>query len=160
MRKLYILTLVALLALAVSCGKSGDNSSGGNGNPGAKSKAERPSEKRGDRNSPGQKTGSKPQNIEDIDVDKLDIPDQLKEAIKSGKIPKDQIQEMLARFQSGGGEAVPVSVEPVQMKNLNSYLVLNGIVEPERMVEIFSRWSACVQKIGKGGGAYVKENDI
>jgi membrane fusion protein (multidrug efflux system) len=160
MRKLYILTLVALLALAVSCGKSGDNSSGGNGNPGAKSKAERPSEKRGDRNSPGQKTGSKPQNIEDIDVDKLDIPDQLKEAIKSGRIPKDQIKEMLARFQTGGGDAVPVSVEPVQMKNLNSYLVLNGIVEPERMVEIFSRLSAYVKEIVKEEGAYVKENDI
>jgi membrane fusion protein (multidrug efflux system) len=160
MRKLSIFILITLLALAVSCGKSGDNSSGGNGNPGAKSKAERPSEKRGDRNSPGQKPGSKPQNIEDIDVDKLDIPDQLKEAIKSGKIPKDQIQEMLARFQSGGGEAVPVSVEPVQLKNLNSYLVLNGIVEPERMVEIFSRLSAYVQKIVKEEGAYVKENDI
>jgi len=152
--------MVALLALAVSCGKSGDNSSGGNGNPGTKSKAERPSEKGGDRNSPGQKPGSKPQNIEDIDVDKLDIPDQLKEAIKSGRIPKDQIPAMLARFQSGGGDAVPVSVEPVQLKNLNSYLVLNGIVEPERMVEIFSRLSAYVQKIVKEEGAYVKENDI
>jgi membrane fusion protein (multidrug efflux system) len=152
--------MVTLLSLAVSCGKSGDNSSGGNGNPGAKSKSERPSEKRGDRNSPGQKPGSKPQNIEDIDVDKLDIPDQLKEAIKSGKIPKDQIQKMLARFQSGGGEAVPVSVEPVQLKNLNSYLVLNGIVEPERMVEIFSRLSAYVKEIVKEEGAYVKENDI
>jgi membrane fusion protein (multidrug efflux system) len=152
--------MVTLLSLAVSCGKSGDNSSGGNGNPGAKSKSERPSEKRGDRNSPGQKPGSKPQNIEDIDVDKLDIPDQLKEAIKSGKIPKDQIPAMLARFQSGGGEAVPVSVEPVQLKNLNSYLVLNGIVEPERMVEIFSRLSAYVKEIVKEEGAYVKENDI
>jgi len=160
MRKLSIFTLVALLALAVSCGKSGDNSSGGNGNPGAKSQGERPSEKKGDRNSPGQKPGSKPQNIEDIDVDKLDIPDQLKEAIKSGRIPKDQIQEMLARFQTGGGDAVPVSVEPVQLKNLNSYLVLNGIVEPERKVEIFSRLSAYVQEIVKEEGAYVKENDI
>jgi len=160
MRKLSIFILITLLALAVSCGKSGDNSSGGNGNPGAKSKAERPSEKRGDRNSPGQKPGSKPQNIEDIDVDKLDIPDQLKEAIKSGRIPKDQIQGMLAKFQTGGGEAVPVSVEPVQLKNLNSYLVLNGIVEPERMVEIFSRLSAYVKEIVKEEGAYVKENDI
>jgi membrane fusion protein (multidrug efflux system) len=160
MRKLSIFIMVTLLSLAVSCGKSGDNSSGGNGNPGAKSKSERPSEKRGDRNSPGQKPGSKPQNIEDIDVDKLDIPDQLKEAIKSGKIPKDQIPAMLARFQSGGGEAVPVSVEPVQLKNLNSYLVLNGIVEPERMVEIFSRLSAYVKEIVKEEGAYVKENDI
>lgn len=99
-------------------------------------------------------------NIEDIDVDKLDIPDQLKEAIKSGKIPKEQISEMLARFQSGGEEAVPVSVEPVQLKNLNSYLVLNGIVEPERKVEIFSRLSAYVKEIVKEEGAYVDENDV
>jgi membrane fusion protein (multidrug efflux system) len=149
-----------LLALAVSCGKSGDNGPERKANPETKSQTDRPSEKKGDRNSPGQKPGSKPQNVEDIDIDKLDIPDQLKEAIKSGRIPKDQIPAMLARFQSGGGDAVPVSVEPVQLKNLNSYLVLNGIVEPERKVEIFSRLSAYVQEIVKEEGAYVKENDI
>ena len=83
----------------------------------------------------------------------------MKEAIKSGQIPKEQIAEMLARFQSGG-EAVPVSVEPVQLKNLNSYLVLNGIVEPERKIEIFSRLSAYVKEIVKEEGAYVQENDV
>ncbi|MGD8536610.1 MAG: efflux RND transporter periplasmic adaptor subunit [Candidatus Aminicenantes bacterium] len=160
MRKLSIFILVMLLALAVSCGKSGDNGPDRKANPGTKSQTDRPTEKRGDRNSPGQKPGTKPQNVEDIDVDSLNIPDQLKEAIKSGKIPKDQIPAMLARFQSGGEDAVPVNVEPVQLKNLNSYLVLNGIVEPERKVEIFSRLSAYVKEIVKEEGAYVQENDI
>ncbi len=92
-------------------------------------------------------------------VDSLDIPDQLKEAIKSGQIPPDQVQAMLARFQ-GGGDSVPVSVEPVQRANLNSYLVLNGIVEPERKIEIFSRLSAYVKSIVKEEGDYVRNNEV
>jgi RND family efflux transporter MFP subunit len=160
MRKLSIFIVITLLAFAVSCGKSGDNSSGGNGNPGAKSQTDRSPQKKGGRTDPGQKPGFKPQNVEDIDVDKLDIPDRLKEAIRSGRIPKEKIPEMLAQFQMGGGEAVPVSVEPIQLKNLNSYLVLNGIVEPERKVEIFSRLPAYVREIVKEEGAYVNENDI
>ncbi len=160
MRKLAIFILVAFLALNVSCGKSGDNSRESSMNPQGKPVSNKASTKGGDRNSPGQKPGSKPQNVEDIDIDKLDIPDRVKEAIKSGRIPKDQIPEILARFQGGGGEAVPVSVGPVELKNLNSYLVLNGIVEPERKIEIFSRLSAYVKEIVKEEGAYIKENDI
>jgi RND family efflux transporter MFP subunit len=83
----------------------------------------------------------------------------LKEAIKSGRIPPDQVKAMLARFQ-GGGDAVPVSVERVQLGNLNSYLVLNGIVEPERKVEIFSRLSAYVKAIVKEEGDYVRNNEV
>jgi RND family efflux transporter MFP subunit len=83
----------------------------------------------------------------------------MKEAIKSGKIPPDQVKEMLARFQ-GGGDALPVSVAPVQRQNLNSYLVLNGIVEPERRVEIYSRLSAYVKEIVKEEGQYVQNNAI
>lgn len=109
---------------------------------------------------PGQKPGAKSQDGKEIDVDKLDIPDHMKEAIKSGRIPKDQIPEILARFQGGGGPAVPVSVTPVQRQNLNSYLVLNGIVEPEKKVEIYSHLSAYVKKIVKEEGDYVKENDV
>lgn len=54
----------------------------------------------------------------------------------------------------------PVSVGAVQRAALNSFLVLNGVVEPERKVEIFSRLSAYVQQIIKEEGAYVRENDI
>lgn len=95
----------------------------------------------------------------EIDVDKLDIPDRMKEAIKSGQIPPEQVKEMLARFQ-GGGDAVPVSVAQVERSNLNSYLVLNGIVEPERKVEIFSRLSAYVKSIVKEEGDFVRKNEV
>ncbi len=57
-------------------------------------------------------------------------------------------------------EALPVNVETVARKSLNSYLVLNGIVEPERQVQVFSRLSAYVQQIVKEEGAYVRENDV
>jgi len=59
-----------------------------------------------------------------------------------------------------GTPAPPVSVGSVQRAALNSYLVLNGIVEPERKVEIFSRLSAYVQRIVQEEGAYVRENDV
>jgi RND family efflux transporter MFP subunit len=140
MKKLAILMLTVFLALALGCGKSGDNP-----NPDGKQSAE--------------KRGSNGQAGEEIDIDSLDIPDQLKEAIKSGKIPPDQVKAMLARFQ-GGGDALPVSVAPVEKKDLNSFLVLNGIVEPERKVEIYSRLSAYVKQIVKEEGAYVQENAI
>jgi RND family efflux transporter MFP subunit len=114
---------------------------------------------RGEGNNPGQKPGGKPGASGEIDVDSLDIPDQMKEAIKSGKIPPDQVQAMLARLQ-GGGDAVPVSVEPARRGNLNSYLVLNGIVEPERKIEIFSRLSAYVKSIVREEGDYVRNNEV
>jgi len=57
-------------------------------------------------------------------------------------------------------EALPVNVETVSRQSLNAYLVLNGIVEPERKVEVFSRLSAYVKQIVKEEGAYVKENDV
>jgi RND family efflux transporter MFP subunit len=150
MKKLLILVMTVFLALAVGCGKSGDNP-----NPETKQSVEkRDGEKRSE-----QKHGSDTQGTEEIDIDSLDIPDNMKEMIKSGKIPPEQLKAMLARFQ-GGGEALPVSVAPVQKKDLNSFLVLNGIVEPERKVEIYSRLSAYVKQIVKEEGAYVQENAI
>ena len=96
---------------------------------------------------------------EEIDVDKLDIPDRMKEAIKSGRIPPDRVKEMLAQMQ-GGNDAPLVNVAQVNRTNLNSYLVLNGVVEPERTVEVHARLSAYVKEIVKEEGAYVKKNDI
>jgi membrane fusion protein (multidrug efflux system) len=147
--------MAILLALLVGCGSSGESGSEKGSDPHSKSQVEG-AQKETD-------AATKPQSAEDIDVEKLDIPDQLKEAIKSGRIPKERIPEILARVREQGfpgGEASPVSVEPVRRENLNSYLVLNGIVEPERKIEIFSRLSAYVQKIVKEEGALVKENDI
>jgi len=160
MRKLYIIILIVFLALAVSCGKSGDSSMNKGAKPAENQQAEKAPDKGGTQGGPGQKPGAKSQDGKEIDVDKLDIPDRIKEAIKSGRIPKDQIPQILARFQGGGGPAVPVSVTAVQRQNLNSYLVLNGIVEPERKVEIYSHLSANVKKIVKEEGDYVKENDV
>jgi len=57
-------------------------------------------------------------------------------------------------------EVLPVNVVTVSRQSLNSYLVLNGIVEPERKVQVFSRLSAYVQQIMKEEGAYVKENEV
>lgn len=155
MHKTGILILAVLIALASACGKSGDSGPGREGDPRAESRVPP---------KPGQEPPSKSQD-QDIDVDKLDIPDQLKEAIKSGRIPKDRIPEILAQVQGqsapgAGGEAVPVSVAPVLRKSLNSLLVLNGTVEPERKIEVFSRLSAYVKQIVKEEGAYVKEGDI
>lgn len=143
MRK-QIMILMLAAALTVSFYGCGGSDQGGGNNPGQK---------------PGAKPGEKPGDPGEIDVDSLDIPDQMKEAIKSGKIPPDQVKAMLARMQ-GGGDAVPVSVEPVRRDNLNSYLVLNGIVEPERKIEIFSRLSAYVKSIVKEEGDYVRNNEV
>lgn len=152
------------LALAVSCGKSGDSGQNTDQQQLAKPQAEKAERENRKRTKPNQKPGSKPQSGKDIDVDKLDIPDQVKEAIKSGRIPKERIPEILAEAQGRGstmgGDATPVSVEPVMRENLNSYLVLNGIVEPERKVEVFSRLPAYVKEIVKEEGAYVKENEV
>ena len=57
-------------------------------------------------------------------------------------------------------EPLPVNVETVARRSLNSYLVLNGIVEPERQVQVFSRLPAYVKQIVKEEGAYVRENDV
>ncbi len=148
------------LALAVSCKKSEDSGTNMRTSPNENEQAEKAPDKGDPQGRPSQKPGAKSQDGKEIDVDKLDIPDRVKEAIKSGRIPKDQIPDVLARFQGGGGPAVPVSVAPVQRQNLNSYLVLNGIVEPERKVEIYSYLSAYVKKIVREEGDYVKENDI
>lgn len=150
MRKTFIILIAMGIVLAFGCGKSGNTPPAG-GEAAAAAH-------------PGRKPGGKPQSAADIDVDKLNIPDKLKQEIKSGRIPKEKIQEVLARFRGGEnpdqGEAYPVSVGPVLRKSLNSYLVLNGVVEPERKVEVFSRLSAYVKQVIKEEGDYVKESDV
>ena len=154
MRKSIIFILAALVAMAAGCGKSGGNDQDVSQVATQKPPSQETPTK------PGQKPGTKGQG--EIDIDKLDLPEQVKEGIKSGRIPKDKIPEILARVRGGGppGEAVPVSIGEVRREDLNSYLVLNGIVEPERKVEVFSRLSAYVKQIVKEEGAYVKEGDI
>ncbi len=99
MQKLSIIILIVFLALAVSCGKSGDGGMDKETKPAEKQQAEKSPDHKGTPGMPGQKPGARSQDGKEIDVDKLDIPDHLKEAIKSGRIPKDQIPEILARFR-------------------------------------------------------------
>ncbi len=159
MRKSILFILAAFLVLTWSCTKSGNNTPGNDGGSSAKRQAQKVAADSDSPAKPGRKPDAKSQG-DDIDVDKLDIPDQLKEAIKSGRIPKEQIPEILKKVRGEAGEAVPVSVGTVKRKDLNSFLVLNGIVEPERKVEIFSRLSAYVKEIVKEEGDYVKENEV
>lgn len=159
MRKLQIFVLAFFLVLLWGCGNSGSNDPISSENPGTKQQAQKISPDNGDPSKREQKPGFKPQS-EDIDVDQLNIPDQLKEAIKSGRIPKEQIPEILAKVRGQGEDAAPVSIGSVERKDLNSFLVLNGIVEPERKVEVFSRLSTYVKQIVKEEGDYVKENEV
>ena len=166
--------LAAVFVLTFGCGKSDQTGSGGKTDPhqlGQQSDKRSPdqgSSLKRDRQKPEADSQNKAEltaDAEDIDVDKLDIPDRMKEAIKSGRIPKERVREMLAQMGQGGGPdggapAALVNVEPVERKSLNSYLVLNGIVEPERKIEIFSRLSAYVKQIVKEEGDFVKENDV
>jgi membrane fusion protein (multidrug efflux system) len=165
--------LAAIFILTFGCGKSDQAGSESQSDPhqmGQQSDKRSPDQGRGQKREEQKpetdsRSGEKPEaDLEDIDVDKLDIPDRMKEAIKSGQIPKERVREMLARMgqggPDGGGPAALVNVAPVERKSLNSYLVLNGIVEPERKVEIYSRLSAYVKQIVKEEGAFVKANDV
>ena len=138
-----ILILILSIGLAAGCGKSGTQAQD---SPSNKAPTKKTSTQDGAENT-------------DIDIDKLDIPDQVKAAIKSGMIPKERVAEMLKQMQ-GGGEAPPVNAERVGRKDLNSYLILNGVVEPERTIEVHSRLSTYVKEILREEGDYVKENDI
>ncbi|MFC2169889.1 efflux RND transporter periplasmic adaptor subunit [Acidobacteriota bacterium] len=164
MRNLSVLIMIVSLVISISCGKSGDSGPDRIEGTPTKIQSKKPHGESDARTKSGRKPGSKRQG-EDIDVDKLDIPDRIKEAIKSGSIPKDKIPQILAQAKKQGGpgdtgDAFPVSVAPVERKNLNSYIVLNGTVEPERKIEIYSRLSAYVKRIVKEEGSYVKQNDI
>ena len=92
-----------------------------------------------------------------LDVDKLDIPERMKKAIKNGKIPMDRVKQFLEMRK---GDLPLVKIEIVNKKKINSFLNLNGVVEPEKKVAVFSRLSAYVKKIIEEEGAFVKKNDI
>ncbi|MFO7867515.1 MAG: efflux RND transporter periplasmic adaptor subunit [Candidatus Aminicenantes bacterium] len=139
MKKIVFFITAAVFVFTVSCGKSGDDSAEAVSPPG-KPEASQAGE---------------------VDVDKLDIPDKMKEAIKSGEIPEERVKKMLARFQQQSGEepGFPVSVTQVDRRDLQSYQVVSGIVEPQRRVEVHSRLPAYVKQILKEEGDYVRENE-
>lgn len=152
-KTIMTLILASFLVFTFGCGNSSDKQDEVSV-PGGKKPAAESTESSG-------KPGAKSPEGE-IDVDKLDIPEKLKARIKSGEIPEERVKEMIARFQQGdsGGPAIPVSVTQVERQDLNSYQVLNGTVEPERLVEVYSRLSAYVKEILKEEGDYVNENEV
>lgn len=92
-----------------------------------------------------------------IDIDKLDIPERMKQAIKDGKIPMERVKEFMQRRR---GNQPNVRVERIQKQPINSFLILNGVVEPERKVEIYARLSAYVKKIVREEGEFIKKNEV
>ncbi|MCI0471230.1 MAG: biotin/lipoyl-binding protein, partial [Candidatus Aminicenantes bacterium] len=150
MKKLIVIIIcLVLISFVTQCGKSDKPPIPGHGDEKAP-RAE--GGEKADRMKAGEKEG-------EIDADKLDIPDRMKEAIKSGRIPKERVKEFLEMRKSGANLPL-VKVEPVQRQPLNSYLILNGTVEPERKVEVFSRLSAYVKKIEKEEGDYVEKGNV
>ena len=113
--------------------------------------------KRGRR--PGGKHGRKGDRGKEKDQGPIEIPERMKQAIKSGRITKEQALKRLKQ-RRGGGDAPNVKVEKVTRKPINAFLELNGTVEPERKVAVYSRLSAYVKKIVKEEGDFVKKNDI
>lgn len=156
LRKRILLVLSVLLSvfLVGNCGKkSEDKRKGapGQGHPGMTGQ-DRAGGERGKGRPDGKKDG-------EIDVDKLDIPDRMKQAIKSGRIPMEKVREYLER-NKGMGNAPLVRVERVSRKSLSSYLILNGSVEPERLVKVYSRLQAYVKVLEKEEGDFVAKDSI
>lgn len=135
--------LIASLAF-IQCGKTDQ--------PGKPAAAKEEKGANGDKGKNGEKD-------QEIDIDKLDIPDRMKQAIKSGRIPKERVKEFLER-RKGGANLPAVKIEPVKRQPINAFLVLNGVVEPERKVEVYSRLSAYVKQIVKEEGDFVNKNDV
>jgi len=151
MKRLIILIIcLVLISFCIQCGKNEQTLPSPTG--GEKSKNEI-AEKKAGKNKAGNENG------EEIDVDKMDIPERLKQAIKSGRIPKERVKEILEMRKRGANFPL-VRVETVKRQSINSFLVLNGIVEPERKVEVFSRLSAYVKKIVREEGDYAKKGDV
>jgi RND family efflux transporter MFP subunit len=147
MKRFVSLTISVLLVASfalIQCGKTDQP-----GKPGAAN------EEKGAKGDKG-KNGGKDQ---EIDIDKLDIPDRMKQAIKSGRIPKDRVKQFL-EMRKRGGNLPAVKIEPVKRQPINAFLVLNGVVEPERKVEVYSRLSAYVKQIVKEEGDFVNKNDV
>jgi membrane fusion protein (multidrug efflux system) len=65
------------------------------------------------------------------------------------------------RSRDAGGNTAPlVKIEEVKKQVLKSFITLNGKVEPERSVKIYSRLSTYVKKIKKEEDEYVKKGTV
>ncbi len=135
-----ILAGLISMVMAVAFTACGDGGGEGKGHGAEKDKGKKGAKKDGE-----------------IDIDKLDIPDRMKEAVKSGRIPMERVKQMLEMRK---GNAPLVKLQRVKRQPINAFLVLNGTVEPERKVEVYSRLSAYVKDIVREEGARVKKGDV
>jgi RND family efflux transporter MFP subunit len=138
-RMIPVLTVLLLIFLIGNCGNKSEDEKKGAPHPGM--------------------TGQDKAKVGEIDVDKLDIPDRMKEAVKSGKIPMEKVKEFLEQNKDMSNAPL-VKVEKVSRKNLESYLIMNGTVEPERSVKVYSRLQAYVKKMEKEEGDFVAKDSI
>ncbi len=139
-RHIVTFLIITMLTIGfVSCGKKGQPGPDGNSD-----KSQVNKETKGD---------------EKIDIDKLDIPPRMKEAIKEGRIPMSRVKEILER-QKGMEGAPIVKIAKAERKPIHSYLILNGTVEPERRVEVFARLSAFVKRLTAEEGDLVKVGQL
>jgi len=159
-----ILLIIIGLAVILSFNGCGKNDSPGDNHNGAGQNTADSKEKDGNQES---KNG-------EIDLDKL--PPRLKEAVESGKMTKEKAKEIMARMKdgkwggqgmgpeggewNGGGSMPTVKVEQTKRQPINAFLVLNGAVEPERKVEVYSRLSAYVKSIVREEGDFVDKGAI
>lgn len=159
MKKLTIIWISLMIILFFTqCGKSGGDTPA-HGPEAGKEHSQKNMKQDG-------KTGTEKKDGED---EKMEMPERLKQAVASGRITKERAMEIMKRMKNGGGfgrrgpgnAALPsVQVERVKKQGINSFLILNGTVEPERRVEVYSRLSAFVKEIIKEEGSYVNKGDI
>jgi len=76
------------------------------------------------------------------------------------KMTPEQRKKMRESFMKNRKDK-PILVEtiPITKGDLNNFLVLNGTVEPERMVKVYSRLAAFVEKKLHDEGDYVKKGE-
>ncbi|MCP4158063.1 MAG: efflux RND transporter periplasmic adaptor subunit [bacterium] len=154
MKKIAILILIlSLIASFPGCNRNSDNPQGKIGK-----QDKTGSHPKGEKGKNGDANNAIPMTADGkIDVDKLDIPDRMKKAIKSGRIPMSRVKQFLERKNSN---APLVKIQRTKRQKINSFLVLNGSVEPERKVEVYSRLSAYVKKILCEEGDRVKKDSV
>lgn len=136
MRKRLLFILTAAIALSWACGGSGDV------RPDPASTAPVPAQ--ADKARPEGAAGDK----------------RPSEGDPSQKTLPDAAGRAGMKMPGAGEQAVPVSVMRVPRKSLRSYLVLNGIVEPSRKIQVFARLPAYVRQLVREEGDYVRENEV
>ncbi len=91
--------------------------------------------------------------------DKAQMPPRLQQAVKEGRISAEQARQIMARM-GGGADKPLVRLGTVARGEIRNHLVLNGTVEPERSVEVYSRLATYVQQVVREEGSRVREGDL